>query len=158
MSLAGKVTAALAILAVFSAVSITLTAISYAQGVRTARGVQLELSNLELRDEGNPQVLMAFHIKNGSGTNIGLEACHLDLYLNGHFIGRKYAALSKTILGGFEETTIDFVIPISAHYLPFVELARQKEGFSWFVRGRAKLLLPFGEQEIWLYVREHWRE
>lgn len=156
MNLVSKVTTILAILAVFSAGSIALSAINYTQGMSAASSVRLELSSLELRDEANPKVLIAFHIENGSPINIELEAFHFNLYLNGHFIGSNYVPFTKRILDGFEETTMDFVIPIRPFYLQYIEQARQEQGFSWFVRGRAKLLLPFREKEIWLNVREHW--
>lgn len=155
MNLAGKVTAVLAILAAFSASSIVLTAIEYTQGMRAARSVQLELSSLELRDEGGPQVLVAFHLENRSPITIRLQTFHFKLYLNRNFMGRNYAPLSERVLGGSEETTMDFVIPIQPFYR-HIEQAR-KEGFSWSVQGTGTLVLPSKGKKIWLIVNEYWR-
>jgi len=158
MGLAGKVTTALAILAVFSMASIAVTTMNYTQGVAAVRSVQLGTDKVELRDEGSPEVVVSFHLRNGSGISVRLEALDLYLYLNGHFMGTNYAPFAKIALDGFEETTMEFAMPITYLNRQFVERARQEEGFSWFVRGRAKLVLPYREREIWLYVREHWTE
>lgn len=150
------VTAALAILAVLSAGSIALTTINSVQGVRAVLSVQLELGNVELRDKDDPEVLVTFHLRNGSPVNVELDAFDVYLYIDGRFVGTNYIPFTKRSLGSFEETTMDFVIPISPLQLQYVEQARQKEDFSWFVRGKAKLLFPSFKQETWLYIREHW--
>ena len=121
-----------------------------------ARSVQFELSSLELRDEDNPEVLIAFQARNGSPLKVELENLDFSLYLNGQFIGSNYTPFTKRTLDGFEEATMNFVIPIRPFFFQYVEQARQKEDFSWSVNGRAKLLLPPKEKGIWLDIREHW--
>jgi len=156
MNLNNLLTAALAALALLSAGSIVLTTENCAQGVGAVLSVQLELSNLELREEGDPEVLVTFRLKNGSAVNVELETFDVYLHIDGHYIGTSYTPFAKRSVDGFEETTMDFVVPISPARAPFFEEARQKEDFSWFVRGKAKLLLPSFKQETWLYVREQW--
>ena len=156
MRLVNKVTIVLAILAAFSAGSIASSAMNYMQGMSATRNVQLELSSLELRDDGNPEVFITFHLENRSPINMKVKTFHFGLYLNENFIGSNYAPFAERNLAGFEETRMDFVIPVRPVFLQYIKRARQEEGFSWFVRGKAKLLLPFKGKEFWLNVREHW--
>jgi hypothetical protein len=156
MKLVDKVAIVLAVLAVFSAAPIALSTINYIRNINDIKSVQLELSSLELRDEGNPEVLITFHLKNGSPMNMTLEYFRFGLYLNGEFMGSTYVPFTERSLAGFEETTMHFVVLIRPFYLRRIEQARQKEDFSWSVRGRAKLQSPFWEKGIWLNVSEHW--
>lgn len=67
-----RITAALAILALFSVGSIALTAINCAQGMKAILSVQLELSNLELREQDRPHVRFVFiFILGGVGASGG---------------------------------------------------------------------------------------
>jgi len=151
------ITVALVILAVLSAGSIVSTAIRSTQGVRAALGVELELSNLELRDGDNPEVVVTFRLENGSPVRIELEVFDVYLYIDSHYIGTSYLPFTTRSINGLEETTMDFVIPILPPHVQFTEQARQKDDFSWLVRGKAKVLFPsFKQQEVWLHVREYW--
>ena len=152
----GKLVTVLAILALLSAGSIALSAANYIQGASAAGNVQLKLSSLRLLDEENAEVLIAFYLKNGSSLSVRLDEFHFSLYLNKHFMGTNTATLTKRTIGGFEETTMDFVIPIRPFFLQYIEQARKEEVFLWSVDGSAKVLLPFKEREIWLNVTEHW--
>jgi hypothetical protein len=152
-----RITVALVFLAVLSAGSIASTAIRSARGVGAVLGVELVLSNLELRDGDNPEVVVTFRLKNGSPVRIELEAFDVYLYLDSHYIGTSYHPFTTRSISGREETTMDFVIPILSPHVQFTEQARREEGFSWFVRGKAKVLFPsFKGQEVWLHVREYW--
>lgn len=152
------ITIALIILAVLSTGSIALSTKNYLQGISAARGVRLELSNLELRREDNSEVRITLHLDNRSSVNVQLDSFRFKLYLNGNFLGSNYYPLTERLfLDGFEETSVDFVVPLRPFYLQYIEQAGQKEDFSWLVRGEVRLLLlPFNENEIWLNIKEHW--
>jgi LEA14-like dessication related protein len=152
-----KIVIALAVLASFSAGSIALTAKNYVQGMRAARSVQVALSSLELHHQDTAEVLIRFHVKNESPFDIKLEAFTLNLYLNEDFIGSNYDPFTERNLNGFEETTIDFLIRVQPSYVPHITQAQQEESFSWSLRGRVKLLLPFRDKEVSLPISERWR-
>ncbi len=156
MNRIGKPVTILVILAVFSAGSIVLSATNYIRGASAAGNVQLKLSSLTLLYEENAEVLVTFHLKNGSPISIKLDELHFSLYLNKHFVGTNADTLTKRTIGGFGETTINFAIPIRPFFLQYIDQAREEETFSWSVDGSAKLLLPFKEREIWLNVTERW--
>jgi hypothetical protein len=152
------VTVTLVIVAVLSAGSIALSTRNYLKGISAVSNVRLGLSNLELRDKDDSEVLITFRLENGSPINVQLEFSHLRLYLHDNFMGSTYYPSAEGLsLAGFEETTVDFVVPLRPFYLQYVEQARQREDFSWLVRGEVRLLLlPFRESEVWLGIEEHW--
>jgi hypothetical protein len=148
----------LVIVAVLSAGSIALSTRNYLEGISAASKVRLGLSDLELRDEDGSEVLVTFHLENGSPIDVQLEFFYLRLYLNDNFMASQYyPSADRLSLAGFEEMTVDFVVPLRPFYLQYIEQARQREDFSWLVRGEVRLLLsPFHESEVWLGIEEHW--
>jgi len=150
------VTTVLAVLAIVSAVSIALSAQEYTRAMSAIRSFHLELSDLELRTEGSPEVQVAFRVANNSPVNFNLEEFRFSLDLNGQFVGSNYVPYTMGILESFEETTMDFLIPIQPQYQQYLEQARESNSFSWFVSGRYKLVLPIREKAIWLDTKSRW--
>jgi hypothetical protein len=152
------VTVILVIVAVLSAGSIAISMRNYLQGISVVSDVRLGLSNLELRDEDGSEVLVTFHLENDSPVDVQLQFYYLRLYLNDNFMASQYYSSAERLsLAGFEETTVDFVVPLRSFYLQYVEQARQSEDFSWLVRGEVRLLLSsFHESEVGLGIEEHW--
>lgn len=150
------VTTVLAVLAMVSAVAIALSAQEYTRSMSAIRSFHLELSNLELRTEGSPEVQVAFRVTNDSPVNFDLEEFRFSLDLNGQFVGSNYVPYSKGTLESFGETTMDFVIPIQPQYQRYLEQAQESDSYAWFVSGRYKLVLPIREKEIWLDTKSRW--
>jgi hypothetical protein len=146
----------LAILALVSAISIGLTATNYLEGMGAAGDLRFELSDLELKEGDAPEVVITFHLENQSPLEIELEKFHFSLYLNGEFVGSNYEPFTAKILTGLEEVVMRFRIPLQPFYIQHVERAREEKDFSWFLTGRAKLVLPFREDVVWLNLRESW--
>ena len=151
-----RIVAVLAILALLSAGSIALSTTNYIRGTNAAGNVRLELSSLRLLEEELVTVLIAFHVRNGSPVSIRLEEFRFSLYLNRHFVGTNPEISTKTALGGFEETTLDFAVQIRPFFIQYIEQAREEGAFSWSANGTARVRLPFKEREIWLNVTERW--
>jgi hypothetical protein len=150
------VTMVLAVLAIVSGASIAVSTQEYTRAMSAIRSFHLELSDLELRAEGSPEVLVAFRVANDSPVNFELDEFRFSLDLNGQFVGSNYVPYSKGILESFEEATMDFVIPIQPQYQQYLEEAQEKDSFSWFVNGRYKLVLPIREKAIWLDIKSRW--
>jgi LEA14-like dessication related protein len=143
------VTAILVVVAALSVGSIALTFKNYAEGTRAAQSVHLELASVELKETGSPEVLVVFRLKNESSVGVRVDALHFNLYINGEYVGTS-GPFEQRALSGFEETALDLVIPTRPSFQQYIDQAREKEDFSWSVRGRYKLVLPYKDRAIWL--------
>ena len=143
-------------LAVLSVLAMVVTAGGYVQGTRTASNFVTELTGLALVDDTVPELSLTIRIENDSPLPVELEMMHFSIYLNGNFVASNYADFEKMSLDGFEEETMTFNIRLQPFYTRYIREAQEGAGFSWSIRGRAKLILPFRENEVWLNIAHRW--
>ena len=156
MKLARSVSIALALLAVLAAVLVGVSARNYIQAMGAIREFRLALSDLELRNEGSPQVQVVFRVVNDSPIDIELDSFLFGLYLDGQFVGSNYEPFSQGTVASFGEVILAFDIPIESNYHQYLEAAREKDSYPWSVSGRYKLTLLDWEKVIWLDIRSRW--
>jgi LEA14-like dessication related protein len=149
------VTAILAVGAALSAGSVVLTFKNYVEGTRAARSVHVELASVEVKETGSPEVLVVFRLKNDSSVGVTVDALHFNLYINGQYVGTGGPSEQRA-LSGFEETALDLEIPTRPSFQQYIDQAREKEEFSWSVKGRYKLVLPYKDRVIWLDLVGYW--
>lgn len=149
-------TVVLAFLAALSAVSIFVTAGTYTQAMAVVRALRLEVTGVEVADRGDPEVQVSFSLTNDAPVTIALDSFRFSLYLNEQFIGSNYEAFPKRELISKEEASLEFAIPIQSYYQKLLDQAEKNDLFSWSVKGRYRLILPFGEKTIWLNIEGGW--
>ncbi len=152
------ITSLLAILAAISSVSIVQTAADYNRAMDVVRAFRLELSDLDLVDEGEPEVQVGFRVVNGSPVNLDLDAFRFSLYLGEQFMGSNYEPFVLRTVAGGQEETMAFIIPVGPSYLQFLDQAEDSDGYAWSVKGRYKIVLPFKEKAIWLDLQSRWND
>ncbi|NLE76670.1 MAG: hypothetical protein GX605_07955 [Chloroflexi bacterium] len=145
----------LGLLALLSVVSIGVTVANYIEGTQAASHIRLRLSDLRVHEGTAPQMTVTYEVSNNSALQFRLQDLHFSIYLNGNFMGSNYTPFYELVLGPNQTETMEFVIPLRPFYLQHLERARAEDKFSWYARGRFRLLLPYRDRELWLNIREY---
>ena len=77
-------------------VGIGATASNYMDSVRTARGLRLEITHLQVIDDDNPRVEIHFKLHNRSPLEVGIERYNATVYLNGELVGTSMSLYTGT--------------------------------------------------------------
>lgn len=150
-----RVIAATFILAVASLVGIALTTGSYIQGMRSARGLRLMLSEVRIDDPAN-RFTVVMHLQNRATVPLRLDDINLSFYVNGQYVGSNYQRfVARTVQPG-EEPVLDFTVPLQPFYRQRLYEARATGRLSWEARGVARLLLPYRDRTLLVSIREQW--
>jgi hypothetical protein len=147
----------------------------YIRSIESARGLSLEIANLEFTDDDNPRITIRFDVRNDSPLDMKIERFGFSLYLNGERVGSNYSTylgtdpevdpeayrqaryVSRVVESG-ESIDLEFTIYIYSAQMDIVRRAQQAGVMSWYAMAEARTLLPYSWDETRLRLQAGFEE
>jgi hypothetical protein len=148
---------------------------NYIHSIKSARGLSLEITSLQVIDDDNPRALIRFRVRNDSPLEIKIERYDFELYLNGERVGSSYSTYLGTdpnvdpeahreatninqILAPGRNLNLEFTIYIYSTQMEGVRQAQRSGSMSWYASARFTTILPYSREENLIKLRARFEE
>ena len=167
--------AILLVMGLVALVAIGASASNYMGSARTARGLRLEITNLQVIDDDNPRAVIHFKLHNRSPLEVGIERYNATIYLNGELVATSMSLYTGTdptvspsvyrkavtidqVLGADQDLDLELVLYIYAAQIETVRQAQRSGTMSWSTRANFRLILPYAREEDWVELSATFEE
>lgn len=137
---------------------------NYIRSNKSARGLSLQITSLQVIDDDNPRALIHFRLRNDSPLAIKIERSSFDLYLNGERVGTSYstylgtdpdvnpaiyrvAANINQVLAPGQTLDLEFTLYIYSLQMEIVRQAQRSGSMSWQANARFTAFLPYSREK-----------
>ena len=148
---------------------------SYVRAIKSAGGLSLEITNLEVIDGDDPRALVRFRLRNDSPVEIQVERNFFTLYLNSEQVGSSYSTYLGTdpdvdpaahrAAQDFDQTLapgqaveLDFMVHIHPTQMEIVRQAQRSGTMSWHMDINLRVLLLNSRKKSFLNLRARFEE
>ena len=148
---------------------------NYVSSVKSARGLRLEMTDLQIMDDENPRVLIRFRVRNDSPLDIKIERYLFDLYLDKAFVCSNSSMYLGTdpnvdpgiylksqaieqVLGPGQTLDLELTMYIYSVQMAIVRQALRSGSLSWHARASFSVFLPYSREEAWLRLKAAYKE
>ncbi len=139
----------------------------YISSVESARGLSLEIADLQFIDDDNPRVHISFTVRNESPLGIRIERYHFRLFLNQERVGSSYSKYLGTdpgiddeahrrantieqVLASGGSLDLEFTAYIYSAQMDVVRRAQRSGVMSWYAMADFRVILPYARDETML--------
>ena len=149
---------------------------NYIRSVKGARGLNLEITGLQVIDDDNPRAHIRFRVQNDSPLEIEIERYRFELFLNGERVSGSYsmylgadpdavdvdarrasANISQVLTPG-QGLDLDFTLYIYPTQMEIVRQAQRAGSMSWRASAKFTTMLPYSRQENEIELRAGFEE
>ena len=149
---------------------------NYIRSVKGARGLNLEITGLQVIDDDNPRAYIRFRVQNDSPLDIDIDRYRFELFLNGERISGSFSMYLGTdpdavdvdarweslninqILSPGQGLDLEFTLYIYPTQMEIVRQAQRSGSMSWLASAKFTTMLPYSRQENLLELRAGFEE
>ena len=167
--------AMLLLMALAASITLGMDVSNYVSSVKSARGLKLEMTGLQVMDDENPRALIRFRVRNDSPLDIKIERYLFDLYLDKAFVCSNSSMYLGTdpnvdpgiylksqaieqVLGPGQTLDFELTMYIYSAQMEIVRQARRSGPLSWQARAGFSVFLPYSREEAWLRLQAAYKE
>ncbi len=149
---------------------------NYIRSVKGARGLNLEITDLQVIDDENPRAHIRFRVQNGSPLEIEIERYRFELFLNGERISGSFSMYLGTdpdgvdvdarweslsinqILTPGQGLDLEFTMYIYPTQMEIVRQAQRAGSMTWRASAEFTTMLPYSREENFIKLRAGFEE
>ena len=158
------VQAVLLLMGLVALFAIGMSVSSYVHSIKSAYGLRLEITSLQLIDDNNPRAVIRFRLHNPSPLAVKIERYNFFLYLNGERVGtsistyigtdpnvdpavyRKAASINQ-LLYPYQHLNLEFTLYIYSAQMEIFRRAQHSDSMSWSTNATFHVILPYAHEE-----------
>lgn len=149
---------------------------NYVRSVKGARGLNLEITDLQVIDDENPRAHIRFRVQNDSPLDIEIERYRFELFLDRERISGSYSMYLGTdpdavdtdarrestninqVLTSGQGRDLEFTLYIYPTQMKIVRQAQRAGSMSWRASAEFTTMLPYSRQENEIELRAGFEE
>lgn len=166
---------ALLLMALAASLALGMDVSNYIRSVEGARGLSLEITDLQVIDDDNPRILIRFRVRNDSPLEIAVERYRFELYLSEERISGSYSTYLGTepgvdpkthreatninqVLTPGQNLDLKFTMYIYPTHMEIVRQAQRSGSMSWYTSGEFTTVLPHSRKENLIRLHARFEE
>ncbi len=149
---------------------------NYVRSTKGARGLNLEITDLQLIDDENPRAHVRFRVQNDSPLEIDIDRYRFEFFLNGERISGSFSMYLGTdpdgvdldarweslsinqVLSPGQGFDLEFTMYIYPTQLEIVRQAQRAGSMSWRASAEFTTMLPYSREENFIELRAGFEE
>jgi len=148
---------------------------NYVRSIKSAHGLDLTITDLQVIDDDNPRALIHFRVRNNASLEVEVKRYYFELYLNGERVGSSYSMYTGTdpnidteahrkvtginqALSPGQDLDLAFTVYFYSTQMESVRRAQRAGTMSWQVSAKFVAVLPYSREENVIELRAGFEE